>query len=137
MFAGCDRAGFGPGEQFIGGDRALAHLQVLLRVVRHPLGQLLGMRQEKVDVESTRLIEHLFSGIQSRSFLAIGSPLPACAQVKEQLRRARCLSHLVALLVRTKVLKCPQCTPPVICCQALSIVASLGLIPMHFECGTN
>jgi hypothetical protein len=104
MLAGCDREGLGPGEQFIGGDGALTHLQVFLRVVGDALGKLIRMRQEKVEVERARLIEHLFSGIQGRSFLGIGAPSPAFALVKEQFRRAGRLSHLVALLMRTKVL---------------------------------
>ncbi len=104
MLAGFDRAGLGPGEQFISGDGALTHLEVLLRVVGDALGKLLSMRQEKVDVEGASPIEHLFSGMQGRSFLTIGSPLPAFAQVKEQFRRAGRLSHLVVLLMRTKVL---------------------------------
>jgi hypothetical protein len=94
MLTGFDRAGFGPAEQFIGGDGAFTQLQVLLRVVGHPLGKLVRMRQEKVNVESARLIEHLCGGIQGRAFLGIGSPLPAFAQVKEQFRRAGRLSHL-------------------------------------------
>jgi hypothetical protein len=56
------------------------------------------MRQEKVNLEGARLIEHPFSGIQGCSFLGIGSSLPACAQVKEQFRRARGLAHRVVLL---------------------------------------
>ena len=68
MLTGCDRTDLRPGEQFIGGDGALTHLQVLLRVVGDALGKLGGMRQEKVDVEGARLIEHLCSGMQGRSF---------------------------------------------------------------------
>jgi hypothetical protein len=104
MLTGFDRADLRPGEQFMGGDGALTHLEVLLRVVGDALGKLLGMRQEKVDVEGARPIEQLFSGMQGRSFLPIGSPLPAFAQVKEQFHRAGRLSHLVVLLMRTKVL---------------------------------
>src|SRR6266487_1755555 len=104
MLAGGDCAGLCPAEQFIGRDRALTHLQVLFGVVGDTLGKLVRMRQEKVDVEGARLSEHLFGGMQGSSLLAIGSSLPTFAQVKEQFRRARRLSHRVVLLMRTIVL---------------------------------
>ena len=50
----CDGAGFSPGEQFMGGDEALAQLQVFFAVVAHLFCQLLCMCEKKVDVRSAR-----------------------------------------------------------------------------------
>src|SRR5258708_40054610 len=51
------------------------------------------MRQQKVDVESPRFVEHPDGGIEGGSFAGIGSSLPAVAQVKKQLGGAGRLSH--------------------------------------------
>src|SRR5258707_15440537 len=51
------------------------------------------MRQQKVDVESPRFVEHPDGGIEGGSFASIGSSLPAVAQVKKQLGGAGRLSH--------------------------------------------
>src|SRR5258708_15373909 len=96
--------GFGAAEQFVGGDRPLAELQVLLRIVGDALRQLVGMRQKKVEVEGACLIEHEGSGIQSGAFVRIGSSLVAPAQGKQQFGGARGLAHAVVLLLRTNVL---------------------------------
>jgi len=66
----CHGAGFGPAEQFMGRNEAFAQLQMLLTVVGHPLGELVGMRQKEVHIESTCSVEHLFSGLQSTTLLA-------------------------------------------------------------------
>src|SRR5260221_7739846 len=72
--------------------------------MRHALGQLVGMRQEKGEVEGTRRIQNLGRLFQIRSFAGIGSPLSARGEVKEQLRGTRGLSHRVVLPIRTEVL---------------------------------
>ncbi len=108
MLTGFDRAGFGPGKQFIGGDGALPHFQMLLRVVRDAFGELVGIRQQKVDVEGPRSVEHPDCGIEGGSFAGIGSSLPAVTQIKEEFRGAGRLSHLAVLLTRTKVLDAPS-----------------------------
>src|SRR5258708_22739855 len=90
--------GFGAAEQFVGGDRPLSHLQVLLRIVGDALSQLVGMRQKKVNVEGACLIEQAASGIQGGSFVCIGSSLVSLAQVKQQFGGARGLAHRVVLL---------------------------------------
>src|SRR5260370_14821989 len=97
-------AGFGPGEQFVGGDGAFAHLQMLLRIVGDTLSQLVGMRQKKVNVEGACLIEHEGSGIKGGSYVNICSSLVSLAPVKEQVRGASGLAHPVLLLMRTKCL---------------------------------
>src|SRR5260370_1658166 len=51
------------------------------------------MRQQKVEVESPRFVEHPDGGIEDGSFASIGSSLPAVAQVKKQLGGAGRLSH--------------------------------------------
>src|SRR5258708_32798295 len=51
------------------------------------------MRQQKVDVESPRFVEHPDGGIEGGSFAGIGSSLPAVAQVKKQLGGGGRLSH--------------------------------------------
>ncbi len=94
MVARFDGAGLGPAEQLIGRDGPLAHLQMLFRVVRDTLSQLVGMGQEEVDVEGARCIEHLDGGSEGGSFVGIGSSLVSLAQVKEQFRCPYGLSHL-------------------------------------------
>ena len=54
MSRGWYSAGFGPGEQFMGRNEAFAHLQACFTVVGDPLGELVGMRQKKVNVRSAR-----------------------------------------------------------------------------------
>ncbi len=62
------------------------------------------MSKKKVDVKGARCVEQGHGLIEKRAFAGIGSPLPAFAQVKQQFRGASGISHLVLLLVRTKVL---------------------------------
>jgi hypothetical protein len=106
MGMGCRfyRAGFSPAEQFMGRNEAFAQLQVFFAVIDHALGELLGMRQKEVNVESAHGSQHRCRRIQGGSFLVIGSSLVSPAQVKGQFRSARGLAHPVVLLLRTNVL---------------------------------
>jgi hypothetical protein len=94
MGGGFHRVGLRPGEQFMSGNEAFAQLQVLLAVVGDALGQLVGMRQKKVEVEGACLSQHLCRRIQGGSFLAIGSSLAPVSQGNAQLGGPAGLSHL-------------------------------------------
>jgi hypothetical protein len=91
------REGFGPGEQLVWTDQPFSFLLLLLREIPHTLGQLVGMRQKKSEVESTGRIQDLARFFQLRSFAGIGSPASPIREVKEQLGRTTGLSHWPAL----------------------------------------
>ncbi len=97
MLFGGNGGSLGPGQQFMSGDEAFAHLQVLFAVIGHPLGKLLCMGQKKVEVESPCLIEHLCCRKQGGAFLVIGSSLIRLAQIKEKFGRSAGLSHRLSL----------------------------------------
>ena len=82
----------------MGGDEALPHFQVLVRVVDHRFLELLRMGQEELDVEGTPLAQHLRGFIQVCPFACIGSPLAALSQIKEQFGGPFGLSHLDTLI---------------------------------------
>src|SRR5215472_13584975 len=100
---GCrlDRAGFSPGQEGMGRNEAFAPFQVFLTVVGDPLGELVSMREKKVDVEGACRSEHGCRGSQGRAFLGIGSSLGAFAKIKQHCGGSASLSHLVLLLLRT------------------------------------
>jgi len=97
MLFGGTRGGFGPGEQLIRRDGPLPHLLVLVRVIGDPLIEFASMRQEERDIEGAPFVEDRGGPVQVRSFLGIGSPCCAFAQVELELGRARSLSHLLPL----------------------------------------
>jgi len=87
----------------MGRNETFAHLQVFFTVVGDLFGQLVGMRQKKIDVEGARLIEHLAGSIEGGSFLGIGSSLGAVAQVKKQFGGPVGLSHRFLFPTQTNV----------------------------------
>jgi len=66
---------------------------MLLRVVGDSLRELLGVCQEEVHVKGAGCIENLHRGIYKGSFVGIGSPLRALAEIKREFGRASRLSH--------------------------------------------
>src|SRR5713101_1275025 len=61
--------------------------------VGHSLSDFFGLGEEKGHVEDTSCIQELGCLLQSGTFFAIGSPLTAIGEVKEQLGGAACLPH--------------------------------------------
>src|SRR6266702_6963136 len=61
--------------------------------VGHSLSDFFGLGEEKGHVEGTSYIQELGCLRQCGTFFAIGSPLTAIGEVKEQLRGAACLPH--------------------------------------------
>src|SRR5258708_24183296 len=96
---GCcfDGESLGPTQQFMRGNLPFLFLLEFLREISHTLGQLVGMRQKKSEVESTGRIQDLARLFQIRSFAGISSPASPIREVKEQLGGTTGLSHWPAL----------------------------------------
>src|SRR6266446_3808678 len=87
------REGFGPGEELVWTDQPFSFLLLLLREIPHTLGQLVGMRQKKGEVESTGCIQDLGRLFEIGSFTRIHSATCAEGEIKEQLGGAAGLPH--------------------------------------------
>src|SRR5258708_15749999 len=73
-------------------------------VVDNAFSQLVGMGQERGEVEGTDSFQYLERRGKSGLFACIRSSLVSLAQVKREFRGARGLSHAGVLLQRTNVL---------------------------------
>ena len=104
---------------------------MLFGVVRHALGQLLGVGQKEARIERTRLIEYVGSRLSIGPFAGIDAPLFSFAEMECELRGPCCLSHLAFPLLRTEVLSAFQCRMLGHLCQAF------GRSPIHYNLFTN
>src|SRR5260221_14461981 len=116
----CHSGRLGPGQEGMGRNEAFAPFQMLLAVIGDPLGELVGMREKKVDVEGACSSQHRCRGIQGRTFLGIRSSLGVFAQIKKQFSGSAGLSHLALPLLRTKVLHAFSIRSMAVCVKVVS-----------------
>src|SRR6266566_6572671 len=99
MLSRDNRSKLSPGQQLVCGDQSFLDFPGLLGNHLHLLQYLVRMGQKKGQIEHACCIEDLDRLFEGAAFVAIGSHLLSCGEIKQEFGRSRSLSHQFLLLL--------------------------------------